>query len=85
MALKFSRPFYWAHWHNWRYEFDKRLDRVCLKLAMRMPSRLRMWVVVDATNTARELYPDPSGFAGPDGSEYRHIYDGATRVRSQPS
>lgn len=38
-----------------------------------------MWVVVDATNTARNLYPDPSGYAGPDGLDYRHIHDGALR------
>lgn len=70
---------YWTHWHNFRYEMNKRLDRMCLALAVRMPSRLRMWVVVDSTNTAREMFPDPTGYAGPDGLGYKEIYHGATR------
>lgn len=68
-------------WHNLRYEFDKRLDKLCLWLATLFPARLRMWVVVDSTNTARRLYPEPDGYAGPDGLGYRHIYDGARRER----
>jgi hypothetical protein len=70
---------YWTHWHNVRYEAGKRVERVCLWLAHRMPGKLRMWVVVDSTNEARKLYPHPTGYAGPDGLEYRHIYDGALR------
>lgn len=70
---------YWMHTHNVRYEAGKRVDRVCLWLAHRFPARLRMWVVVDSTNEARRLYPDPSGYAGPDGLEYKHIHDGALR------
>lgn len=70
---------YWAHWHNWRYEARKRVERLCLAIARRMPAELRKWVVVDATNTARRLYPAPDGYAGPDGLEFRHIIDGAIR------
>ena len=33
---------YWMHWHNIRYEIEKRLDRACLVIAMKMPARLRM-------------------------------------------
>lgn len=72
---------YWLHWHNVRYEMGKRVERLCLWLARKMPGQLRMWVVVDATNTARNLYPDPTGYAGPDGLGYREIHDGALRRR----
>lgn len=72
---------YWLRRHNVVYELGKRLDRACLWLAHRMPARLRMWVVVDSTNVARGLHPDPTGYAGPDGLEYRHIYDGALRSK----
>lgn len=68
---------YWTHWHNVRYEVDKRIERVCLAVAARMPARLRMWAVVVSTNEARRLYPHPSGYAGPDGLTYREIHDGA--------
>lgn len=70
---------YWMHAHNVRYEAGKRVDRAYLWLAARLPARLRMWVVVDSTNEARRLYPDPTGYAGPDGLEYKHIHDGALR------
>lgn len=79
MALK-DRMSYWAHAHNWRYEAHKRVERACLWLAHRMPAELCKWVVVDATNRAREMYPHPTGYAGPDGLGYREIYDGARRV-----
>jgi hypothetical protein len=72
---------YWLHIHNIRYEANKRVERFCLWLAMHMPARLRMWVVVDSTNTARRLYPHPSGYAGPDGLGYSELYDGALRKR----
>lgn len=68
-----------GYWINVRYELGKRVDRCCLWLAARMPAKLRMWVVVDSTNTARRLYPDPTGYAGPDGLGYPEIYDGARR------
>lgn len=42
-----------------------------------------MWVVVDSTNQARLLYPDPTGYADPDGLEYKHIYDGALKSRTR--
>ena len=71
---------YWMRWHNIRYEIGKRVDRFCLWLAYHMPGKLRMWVVVDCTNTARLLHPDPTGYAGPDGLGYREIYDGALRA-----
>lgn len=67
---------------TYRYGWSKRMDLLCLRLAARMPARLRMWVVVDATNEARRLYPHHAGFAGPDGLEYKHIYDGAMRSRN---
>jgi hypothetical protein len=73
---------YWLHSHNWRYEARKRLERVCMWIAHRMPGELRKWVVVDATNTARLMYPDPTGYAGPDGLDYPHILDGAERKPS---
>jgi hypothetical protein len=79
---RLGRLRYWTHWHNLRHEFDRRLDMLCLSLAIRMPARLRLWVVVDSTNTARQLYPDPTGYAGPNGLEYRHIHDGALRGRA---
>jgi len=72
---------YWMHWHNVRYEAGKRIERLWLLIAMHMPVALRMWVVVDATNTARRLYPHPTGYAGPDGLGYAEIYDGACRER----
>jgi hypothetical protein len=74
---------YWIHWHNVRYEVGKRIERLCLAVATRMPGELRKWVVVDATNVARRMYPDPTGYAGPDGLEYRHIHDGAQRRKTQ--
>ncbi len=70
---------YWTHWHNIRYEIDKRVDRLSLAIAYRLPGRLRMWVVVDSTNEARRLYPHPTGYAGPDGLTYKEIHDGALR------
>jgi hypothetical protein len=71
---------YWRHWHNVRYGADKRLDRLALNVARRLPGRLRMWVVVDSANTSIfELHPRPDGYAGPDGLTYAHIYDGARR------
>lgn len=73
---------YYAHWHNWKYEADKRLDRLCLWLVDKMPGRLRMWTVVDSTNVARRMYPHPTGYAGPDGLEFKQIYDGARREKS---
>lgn len=73
---------YWIHWHNLRYEVSKRVDRTLLAAARRMPARLRMWAVVVSTNTARELYPHPTGYAGPDGLGYREIHDGALGTRS---
>jgi hypothetical protein len=79
--MKPSRRPYWTHWPNVRYELHKRVERACLALARRMPGEMRMWVVVDAANTARRMYPDPTGYAGPDGLAFEHIYDGATRVR----
>lgn len=72
---------YWMHWHNVRYEIGKRVDRLLLDIACNMPARLRMWVVVDSTNTARKLYPDVDGYTGPDGLGYAEIYDGACRKK----
>lgn len=68
-------------WRNIRHDIDRKADRAYLWLAVRLPRRLRMWVVVDSTNSARELHPDPTGYAGPDGLGYKHIYEGALRVR----
>jgi hypothetical protein len=68
---------------DWRYKLDKRLDKFCLWLAIRMPNRLRMWVVVDSTNTARKMYPHPTGYAGPDGLGYSEIYDGSRRQKTE--
>jgi hypothetical protein len=65
-----------------RHRFDVRVATpATLAVVLRMPGWLRMWVVVDATNEARRLYPDPSGYAGPDGLTFSHIYDGALRRR----
>lgn len=75
---------YWAHWHNWKYEVDKRIDKLCLAIAHRGPGRLRMWMVVSSTGDARKLYPTP-GYDGPDGLGYKEIYDGALRKRNEPS
>jgi hypothetical protein len=61
------------------YKLEKIQDKLCLWLAHRMPGKLRMWVVVDSTNTARNLYPDSDGYAGPDGLGYKEIYHGALR------
>lgn len=72
---------YWTRWVHLKHEIGMRADRVCLWVAGRMPGRLRMWVVVDSTNTARRMYPDPSGYAGPDGLTYKHIHDGARRTK----
>jgi hypothetical protein len=72
---------YWTHRHDVRYEIGKRGDRACIWLAHRMPARLRLWVVVDSTNVARNLYPHPTGYAGPDGLTYREIHDGALREK----
>lgn len=78
--MKPSRRPYWSHWHNVRYEMRRRVERACLWIAHRMPGELRMWVVVDSTNTARQMYPDPTGYAGPDGLDFCHIHDGALRT-----
>lgn len=75
-----------VNWYRYtfKYELGKRVDRLLLWCAVRMPKRLRMWVVVDATNVARRLHPHPSdpGYAGPEGLGYSEIYDGALRQRS---
>lgn len=68
---------YWIHWHNVKYEFDKRIERGWMNLANHLPRQLRLWVVVHATNEARRIYPHPSGYAGPDGLGYKEIHDGA--------
>ncbi len=73
---------YWFHWHNIRYEFDKRIERFWMAVASHLPRQLCKWVVVQATNEARRLYPHPTGYAGPDGLEYKQIYHGALRSRS---
>ncbi len=72
---------YWTYWHNIRYEMSKRVERICLTIACHLPTEIRKWVVVDSTNEARRLYPDPTGYAGPDGLTYKEIYDGARRTR----
>jgi hypothetical protein len=72
---------YWTRPVHLRYEAHKRVERLCLWIAHRLPGQLRMWVVVDSTNVARRLYPDPSGYAGPDGLGYAEIHDGALRAR----
>lgn len=64
-----------------RYKIDKRLEGFYLWLAGRMPARLRMWAVVVSTNEARRLYPDSTGYAGPDGLTYKEIHDGALSYR----
>lgn len=76
---------YWLRLESLRYEAGKRLDRLCLAVACRAPARLRTWFVVDATNEARTLYPDPTGYAGPDGLGYCEIYDGARRTLDRSS
>ncbi len=68
--------------YDMKYEIDKRMDRIALWIAHRLPARLRMWVVVSATNEARRLYPHENGYAGPDGLGYKEIYDGALRKHS---
>ncbi len=73
---------YWTRPVHLRYEASKRIERVALAIATRLPREIRKWVVVNATNEARRLYPDPTGYAGPDGLTYREIYDGAQRRRS---
>lgn len=71
---------HWMHWHNVRYEADKRLDRFALWIAHRMPGRLRKWVVVSSANESIfNLHPRPDGYAGPDGLTFSEIYDGAVR------
>lgn len=72
---------YWMRGHNLRYEAHKRVERACLAIAVKLPREIRRWVVVDATNVARRLYPHPTGYAGPDGLGYSEIHDGATRRR----
>lgn len=73
---------YWLCFHNVRYEIYKRVEKMLIGIAKRMPKQLRMWVVVDATNTARQLYPHSTGYAGPDGLGYQEIYDGALRRKT---
>lgn len=73
---------YWTHWHNIRHEIDKRIDRLYLNLADRMPRRLRVWVVAYSTNEARKLYPSLDGYAGPDGLGYKEIFDGARKAKA---
>jgi hypothetical protein len=74
---------YYMHWHNIRYEINKRVERFLLTVAMRMPGKLRMWVVVDSANySIFNLHPRPNGYAGPDGLTFEQIYDGALREKS---
>lgn len=72
---------YWTRPVHVRYEIGKRIERLCLWIACRLPAQIRLWVVVDSTNVARQLYPDPTGYAGPDGLTYKEIHDGALRKR----
>lgn len=72
---------YWTRPVHLKYEVGRKLDHALLWLAGHMPGRLRLWVVVCATNDARRLYPDPTGYAGPDGLGYKEIYDGARRMK----
>ncbi len=60
-----------------RHDLDVWLDKRAMIVAGHLPRRLRVWAVVNATNEARQLYPDPMGYAGPDGLSYQEIYDGA--------
>jgi hypothetical protein len=76
---------YWTRPVHLRYEAHRRVERLCLWIAHRLPGQLRMWVVVDSTNVARRLYPDPTGYAGPNGLGYSEIHDGALRVRRRKS
>lgn len=76
---------YWAHWHNWKYEVHKRVERFWLWVAHRAPAQLRLWIVVDSTCVARDLYPHSTGYAGPDGLTYKEIHDGALRKRPEVS
>lgn len=74
---------YWTRKHNILYEINKRKERFYLWLATKMSGDLRKWVVVDSTNTARDLYPDEDGYAGPDGLGFQEIYDGAIRQKTR--
>jgi hypothetical protein len=66
--------------HTIKYEVNKRVDNMLLKIARHMPARLRMWVVVDSANTSIfHIHPREDGYAGPDGLTFREIYDGALR------
>jgi len=58
-----------------------RRERILLWVAQHLPREVRKWVVVDSTNVARRLYPDPTGYAGPDGLGYEEIHDGAMRKK----
>lgn len=67
--------------HNWQYELTKWREDAALWVARHLPTQVRVWVVVDATGIARQLYPHPKGLDSPDGLGYSEIYDGARRMR----
>lgn len=67
---------------NVRHEIGWCYEEACMWIAMHSPARLRVWFVVDATNEARKLHPDPLGYSGPDGLGYKEIYDGAMRRKA---
>lgn len=74
---------YRLHLHNAVYEITKTADSLLLKLATKLPGRLRMWVVVDSANESIfNIHPRKDGYAGPDGLDYKQIYDGALRKAS---
>lgn len=66
-----------------RSDVQRRVDDAASAIARRLPRRLRAAVVTDACIVARDLYPDPDGYAGPDGLGYAELWDGANRRRTR--
>ncbi len=72
---------YWLCLFNIKYEIGRQFDFALFRVATKLPGRLRMWVVIDSANESIfKLHPRPDGYAGPDGLDFKQIYDGALRT-----
>lgn len=65
-----------------RHDCDRYIEKWASAIAARLPLRLRRAVIVDAA--VRATHPDligPDAYAGPDGVDYRRMWEAAARPR----
>lgn len=41
---------YYAHWHNVRYEMGKRVERLQMRVASKLPKWAKKWAFIEVTN-----------------------------------